>query len=106
MIRKAFAMKVFADCHAEYQKRHDEIWPEMVEMLHEHGAQSYSIFLDAKTNTLFAYLEIEDEERWSKTVETEICQKWWAYMKDVMETHADHSPVTVELQEVFHLGNK
>jgi len=106
MIRKAFTMKVFADRHAEYQKRHDEIWSEMVEMLREHGVQSYSIFLDAKTNTLFAYLEIEDEERWSKSAETEICQKWWAYMKDIMETHADHSPVTVELQEVFHLGNK
>ncbi|MDH4616197.1 L-rhamnose mutarotase [Brevibacillus sp. AY1] len=106
MIRKAFTMKVFADCHEEYQRRHDEIWPQMVEMLREYGAQSYSIFLDAQSNTLFAYLEIEDEERWSKTAEREICQKWWTFMKDVMETNEDHSPVTVELKEVFHLGQR
>lgn len=103
MIRKAFAMKVFRDCHEEYQRRHDEIWPEMVEMLRAHGAHSYSIFLDPHTDTLFAYLEIEDETKWSQSAETAICQKWWAYMKDVMETNDDNSPVTVELKEVFHL---
>ena len=106
MIRKAFAMKVFADCHEEYKKRHDDIWPEMVEMLREYGAKSYSIFLDPDSHTLFAYLEIEDEERWGKSAETEICQKWWAYMKDVMETEADNRPVTVDLREVFHLGGE
>ncbi|MGO0063392.1 L-rhamnose mutarotase [Brevibacillus fluminis] len=103
MIRKAFAMKVFADAHEEYKKRHDEIWPEMTAMLREHGAHSYSIYLDEQTNTLFAYLEIEDEARWSKTAETDICQKWWAYMKDIMETNEDNSPVSIELKEVFHL---
>ncbi len=103
MIRKAFVMHVFADCHEEYQRRHDEIWPEMVEMLKEYGAHDYSIFLDPTSNRLFAYLVIEDEERWSKTAETEICQKWWAYMKDVMETNEDHSPVSLELKEVFYL---
>jgi L-rhamnose mutarotase len=46
LIRKAFIMKVFKDYHDEYRKRHDEIWPEMVEILHEHGAKNYSIFLD------------------------------------------------------------
>lgn len=103
MIRKGSVMKVFSDCHDEYKKRHDEIWPEMVEMLHKYGAKNYSIFLDEKTNSLFSYLEIEDEELWSKSAETEICQKWWDYMKDVMETNEDNSPVCIDLKGVFHL---
>lgn len=103
MIRKAFVMKVFGDCHEEYRRRHDEIWPEMVEMLKEYGARDYSIFLDPTTNRLFAYLVVEDEERWSRSAETEVCRRWWTYMKDVMETNEDHSPVVLELQEVFHL---
>lgn len=102
MIRKACLMKVFANCHAEYKKRHDEIWPEMVQMLKEHGAHHYSIYLDPTNNTLFAYLEIEDEERWNKSAQTQICQKWWDYMKDVMETNPDNSPIVVNLQEVFY----
>ncbi len=103
MIRKCIIMKVFSGFHDEYKKRHDEIWPEMVEMLHEYGAKNYSIFLDAETNSLFAYLEIENEEVWSKSSETEICQKWWEYMRDVMETNEDNSPVSIELRELFHL---
>ncbi|WP_315110681.1 L-rhamnose mutarotase [Clostridium intestinale] len=103
MSRKSVKMKVFSGFHNEYKKRHDEIWHEMIDMLHEHGAKNYSIFLDSETNSLFAYLEIEDEERWSKTAETEICQKWWTYMKDIMETNEDNSPVSADLVEVFHL---
>ncbi len=102
MIRKACLMKVFAGCHTEYKRRHDEIWPEMVQMLKEYGAHRYSIHLDPASNTLFAYLEIEDEERWNKSVQTQICQKWWDYMKDIMETNPDNSPIVVNLQEVFY----
>ena len=103
MVRKALIMKVFEGFHDEYKRRHDVIWPEMVDMLHQYGAKNYSIFLDARTNSLFAYLEIEDEQLWSKSDETEICQKWWKYMKDVMETKEDNSPVSIELKELFHL---
>ena len=103
MIRKATIMKVFNGFEEEYKKRHDKIWHEMIEMLHQYGAKNYSIFLDAKTNNLFAYLEIEDEELWTKGAETDICKKWWNYMKDIMETNEDNSPVSFELTEVFHL---
>jgi L-rhamnose mutarotase len=102
MIRKACVMKVFPNCHEEYKKRHDQIWPEMVKMLKEYGAHHYSIHLDPITNSLFSYVEIDDEEKWCKSAKTEICQKWWDYMKDVMETNPDHSPLLVNLQEVFY----
>lgn len=106
MIRKASAMKVFAGCQEEYRKRHDELWPEMEEMLLAHGVNTYSIFLDSASNTLFTYLEIEDEELWAKSADTAVCRKWWNYMKDIMETNPDNSPVSIELPEVFHLKAK
>lgn len=103
MIRKACIMKVFANCHEEYAKRHDEIWPDMTKMIKDCGAHNYSIHLDPNSNCLFAYLEVEDETKWNEIAETEICQKWWDHMKDVMETNPDHSPVITNLQEVFYL---
>ena len=103
MFRKACVMKAFPNCQAEYKKRHAEIWPEMVIMLKEYGLHNYSIHFDKQTNSLFAYLEVEDEKKWSKSAETEICQRWWAYMKDVMVTNPDNSPVAVDLEEVFFL---
>jgi|SRR5690625_2840903 len=103
MIRKGFVMNVYPDKHEEYERRHQEIWPEMVEELKRHGVKTYSIFLQKETNQLFGYLEIEDEEKWSKMAKTDINQKWWAFMEPVMETNEDKSPVSVDMNEVFHL---
>jgi L-rhamnose mutarotase len=87
----------------EYKRRHDELWPEMKEMIHEFGGKNYSIFLDRDTNILFGYIEIESEEKWSKSADTAICRKWWDYMADIMDTNPDNSPVAIDLQNVFHL---
>lgn len=103
MKRKAFVMTVYSDKHEEYEKRHNDIWPELVKELHNHGVSNYSIFLDKDTSKLFGYLEIDDEEKWNEIASTEINQKWWAYMKPVMETNPDNSPVSIELKQVFHM---
>ena len=103
MIRKGFKMKLYAGMEAEYEKRHNELWPEMKEMIHEHGGSNYTIFLDKETLVLYGYLEIEDEEKWKLSAETEICRKWWDFMADIMETNPDNSPVAVDLLEMFHL---
>lgn len=104
MIRKASVMFVNEDSYDEYKRRHDELWPEMATELKNHGAHNYSIFLEEETGKLFAYLEIESEEKWSKMSETEICQKWWAYMKGIMKTNPDNSPVAVDLKDVFYFA--
>jgi len=103
MIRKAFIMNVNPDKHAEYEKRHSPIWPELHDTLKSHGVHNYSIFLDEKTNQLFGYVEIEDQEKWNKIAETQICRKWWKFMKDVMPSNPDNSPKSKELRQVFHI---
>ena len=100
---KAFKMKLYPGKEAEYEKRHNALWPEMKEMIHEYGGKNYSIFLDKGTLTLFATIEIESEEKWAASADTPINRKWWDYMADVMETHSDNSPVSIDLHPVFHL---
>ena len=102
-MRKAFKMKLYKGKEKEYEKRHNELWQEMKEMIHAYGGENYSIFLDKETNVLYGYIEIKSEELWAKSGETEICKKWWAYMADIMETNPDNSPVSTDLTEVFHL---
>ena len=58
---KGFKMKLYPGMEAEYERRHKLLWPEMKDMIHEHGGKNYSIFLDRDTLTLFGYIEIEDE---------------------------------------------
>ena len=103
MIRKAFLMKLQPGCQEEYERRHNPIWPELQAVLKEHGVNTYSIFLNRRTDRLFAYAEIESEASWQQIVQTEVCQRWWAHMKDLMLTNPDDSPLTTELDEVFHL---
>lgn len=103
MIVKAFRMKVYRNKYVEYEKRHNELWPEMYSMLKEHGVNKYYIFLDRETGHLFAYAEIESEDLWDKIALTEINQKWWRYMEPLMETNSDCSPFSVNLHQVFKL---
>ena len=96
-------MTLKPDCRTEYQRRHNPIWPELQKVLNEHGVHNYSIFLDRTSDRLFAYAEIESEDLWQKIAQTEACRRWWSYMKDLMLTNPDDSPVSTSLDEVFHL---
>jgi L-rhamnose mutarotase len=103
MQRVAFKMKLFKGCKDEYRKRHDELWSELEQLLKQAGICDYSIFLDETTNDLFAYLMIDDVKKLNELPNEPIMKKWWSYMKDIMETNEDNSPVSVPLKEVFYL---
>jgi len=96
-------MKLFKGQEAEYKKRHDALWPELELILRESGISNYSIFLDEATNILFGYLTIDDEKKLDELPLQPVMKKWWAYMKDIMETNEDNSPVNIPLKEVFYL---
>jgi L-rhamnose mutarotase len=106
MIRKAFIMRLKPNQQEEYQRRHNPIWPQLQALLKQHGVHHYSIWLDRETDKLFAYAEIESEERWAAIANTDVCQRWWAHMKDLMATNDDNSPVAIPLDEVFHLSDR
>ena len=96
-------MRIKPGCEAEYKKRHDEIWSELKAELRKAGVSDYTIYLDSKTNTLFAYQYLADDNTNSDLPQTEIVRKWWHMMKDVMETNPDESPVSDSLTEMFHM---
>ena len=106
MIRKAFRMSVHPDKHEEYERRHNPIWRELKDLLIEHGVRSYSIYLDPLTSELFAYAEIESEERWQAIASTPVCRRWWHSMRELMPSNPDDSPVSRELREVFHIEGR
>lgn len=104
MKRLAFKMSLFPGKVDEYKKRHDEIWPELVDLLHQHGISDYSIFLDEESHVLFGVMNVQDESQMEELPKTEIMKKWWAYMADIMETNTDNSPISVSLTNVFYMA--
>jgi L-rhamnose mutarotase len=99
----AFRMNLNPGQAAEYEKRHDEIFPELAQALKDAGVSDYSIWLDPGTNHLFGILTRSDDHTMDALPETEIMQRWWRHMADIMETHPDDVPVQVPLKRVFHL---
>jgi L-rhamnose mutarotase len=103
MLRIAFKMKLIPGNEEEYQRRHDTLWPELAELLKKSGIEDYSIFLDRHSSDLFGYLKIENASNLDQLPQYPVMQKWWTYMKDIMETNEDHSPVTIPMKEVFFM---
>ena len=103
MKRDAFVMRLKPGCIAEYRRRHDQIWPELVRKHTEYGICDYSIFFDEKTLTLFAFRRIADGASPERMREDDLVRRWWDYNADLMECHPDHEPVSVSLTEVFHM---
>jgi L-rhamnose mutarotase len=103
MARIAFKMKLHQGFEEEYKKRHNELWPELQLLLKSAGISNYSIFLDEETNFLFGVLNAEDPATLDNLPSNPVMKRWWAYMKDIMESNADNSPVSIPLKEVFFL---
>ena len=103
MKRNSFAMRLKPGFAAEYKKRHDAIWPELKAELRKAVVSNYSIYLDEKTNTLFAYQFLADDATDGELPQKEIVKKWWNMMKDIMDTNPDESPVSDPLLEMFHM---
>lgn len=99
----AFKMKLNPGMKAEYRKRHDEIWPALVELLKQAGISDYSIHLDEETNILFGVLWRSDSHGMNDLPKHPVMQHWWAHMADIMETRADNEPVAVPLETMFHM---
>ena len=101
--RYAFRMRLNPGMKAEYQKRHDEIWPELVDLLHQAGVSDYDIWLDEETNLLFGILTRSDRHTTDTLPLDPVMKRWWAHMRDIMESRPDNSPVDVPLLRVFHM---
>lgn len=103
MTRIATVMYVNEGSYDAYKRRHDELWPEMKQLLKESGVHDYSIFLNEATGELFAVLDVTDKTAYDNMAQNPICRKWWDYMADIMQVNEDNSPKSTELREMFYL---
>ena len=99
----AFKMKLHSGKLEEYRRRHDEIWPELVEALHEAKVRDYSIHYDDETRILFATMWRSKDHGLEALAKSELMRKWWAHMADIMETHPDNEPIATPLETIFHM---
>ena len=103
MDRYAFRMRLHPGMEAEYKRRHDDIWPELVALLHKAGVSDYSIYLDRETRMLFGVLARPVAHGMDDLPQSPVMQRWWAHMADIMEVAEDNAPIPVPLVPLFHM---
>jgi L-rhamnose mutarotase len=103
MEKYAFKMLLNTGMEAEYRKRHDEIWPELVASLKAAGVSDYSIHLDRQTNILFGVLWRSKNHTMDRLPLEPVMQRWWAHMADIMATNDKNEPLAIPLETVFHM---
>ena len=101
--RVAFKMRLYKGFETEYKRRHSNIWPRLQDLLKTNGISEYSIFLDEATNDLFAIMKVENPASLNNMSQHPVMKEWWSYMKDIMDTNEDDSPLSTTLEEVFYL---
>ena len=88
MSHYAWVLEVRPGEEEDYKKRHDEIWPDMVEMLSEAGLRNYNIFRHGLT--LFGYFETDDlKKSIDHIAKSEVNKKWGEYMAPIMKVDID-----------------
>ena len=106
MQRVGFRLQVVPAMMDEYVRRHEQVWPEMLDALRETGWTNYSLFLDRSDGTLFGYFETPDLEK-AKTgmASREINEKWQADMAPFFISLEGKRPDEgfLQLEEVFYL---
>jgi L-rhamnose mutarotase len=98
MYRSGFRMRLKPGCEAIYKAKHDQIWPELLEMLKGQGIVRYAIYRDGLD--LFAHLEATEPQAPGESVDP-VVLRWWDMMAEFMETNDDNSPRTWPLEEMF-----
>ncbi|MGW8201424.1 L-rhamnose mutarotase [Sphingomonas sp. VDB2] len=99
----AFKMQLKPGVVDEYRKRHDEIWPELSNLLSQAGIYDYSIFLDEGTLSLFAVLKLQDENQRDALPGHPVMQRWWDHMAPLMEVKPGNQPKEWPLPLLFHM---
>lgn len=91
MERYAWKAAVLPGKLEEYKRRHDNIWPEMKEVLAAAGIRNYTIWNVGEE--LFGYYECGSVAEAARIqAESPVVDRWNEYMKDVMKMDMD--PVT------------
>jgi L-rhamnose mutarotase len=101
--RICFLMEILPGREDEYQRRHDEIWPELVEELTKAGVRNYSLFRRGTTVIAYAECHPDAATAFGKVGATEVNTRWSQWFGDVLSRHTDDDGNLIEATEVWHL---
>ncbi|SVC50428.1 uncharacterized protein METZ01_LOCUS303282 [marine metagenome] len=94
-------LKLKPGCYDEYKKRHDELWPELADLMTAHGIDMAIYRFE---DYLFVYGTAPSEEDWETIGTHPVTPHWNEYMSEVLETDTSGELVRHILPQAFSFG--
>lgn len=103
VIREAFTVRLKEGALQEWVRRHEAIWPDLLEEQQRCGFVSMSVF--AADPLLFVFSEVLFPDSWTRFIDTDVHKRWVEAMRDLSESARDDSTMDRGgLPEVLHLA--
>ena len=103
MERLCYTFDLAPGMEDEYERRHAEVWPELVEALRESGFSNYSLFRRGTEVIAYAECEPSFETAMQKLSRTEVSGRWNAYIRSLMTRSVDEEGRFFTVREIWHL---
>ena len=103
MERLCFTFEIRPGTEAEYKRRHDEIWPELVDAIKDAGFANYSLF--RRGTEIVAYVECHPdvETAFAKLGPNDANARWSKWFEDIIVSLTDENGELYRVEEVWHL---
>ncbi|MFI7066800.1 L-rhamnose mutarotase [Kribbella sp. NPDC050124] len=103
MQRICFLMEIIPGQEMEYQRRHDNIWPELVAAIQEAGIRNYSLFRRGTSVIAYAECHPDAATAFGRVGGSEVNARWAEWFKDVLAQHTDAGGDLIQAAEVWHV---
>lgn len=103
MERACFTFEIYPHMVDEYKKRHDEIWPELVELIQESGLKNYTLFRRGTQVTAYVECHPDVETAFAKVGASDVNTRWAEWFEEVIVTLVDDEGNLMWADEVWHL---
>jgi L-rhamnose mutarotase len=103
MTRTCFVLKIRPGCIEEYEARHAQVWPELVEAMRTAGIRNYSLFRRGLDVIGYAECDPDGETAFRRIGRMDVDQRWSAWMEDVIETETDAAGDLLYAGEIWHM---
>jgi len=101
MKRLLFKLKLYEQQEQKFVESYNAMWPELKELFEDIGIREYSIFLDAKSLTIYETMKVNDAAIFDLLSKHQTTIMWYLILGDLVETDKNNIPIRICLNEIY-----
>lgn len=103
MRRTCFTFQLRPGREEEYERRHREVWPELLSVLSASGVRNYTLFRSGRTVIAYCECYPDATTAFGAVGASEVNARWSAWFEDTIEELTDADGQLHFAEEVWHL---